>query len=213
MRIIESFEQARKQLIQERTRDAAKNLLPSVRPIFAGTKNGRLEMVGSSILLLVGGVRFVVTAAHILDNRKNTNLYIGGRAGARPALISADWNWKGTPAPNGVRRLDKIDCAFSQVPESIVRTLGAVEFLEPDRISHNRAPLANRVYMAMGYPLSRNRTLFDFRNRSISSNSWTYCTQAVNLPQLAAELGTIGNEHIFVGYGKYSRNEHGNRAN
>jgi hypothetical protein len=212
--MIETLDQAETRRVQECSVAGARAFQPSVRPIYANSAEDRKpQHIGSCLLLDIGGWPIVSTAAHIIDELKaEVALYVGGTKGTSPVPILGG-AIKTTTAPENNRRLDRLDCAFWQPPDSAVADMGSVEFLEPSRTSHNRAAAHDRMYTAMGYPVSRNKKGITPASRSISNKLSMYTGSVEELPALVAELGVSGDDHLFLRFGKYAFNADGTRVN
>jgi hypothetical protein len=77
--IIESFEQAERELVHEYTLQATVDFRKSVRPIYrSNLLDHRPEHVGSCVLLDIERSLVVATAAHITDSLARTALFVGG---------------------------------------------------------------------------------------------------------------------------------------
>lgn len=208
--MVQTLDEAVSARIHECTEAIAGEFRASVRPIYGSPNGLRPELIGSCLLLAVDGAKFVVTAAHVIDWTSSHALYVGGVVGTKPVQILG--KIKSTPEPPGGRCQDRFDCAFWQVPSSAERALGAVEFVDQSRLSDNKVSPTGRVYMAMGYRLSRNKGKVDNVARTIKTVIWKYSANVAELPELALALGVSGNEHFFLKYDKYSFNSGGLRV-
>jgi hypothetical protein len=197
--------------MHECTEAGADRFRASVRPIFASLYGLRPELIGSCVLLEVDGAKFAVTAAHIIDWVSSHALFVAGMVGTQPVQMLGDI--KSTPRSKGSRASDRFDFAFWQVSASAEKDLGAVDFLDQTRISRNRISTIGRLYMAMGYPLSKNRGKVDNVSRAIRIVLWKYSANVVELPELAMELGASGDEHFFLRFEKHSHDSRGTKVN
>jgi hypothetical protein len=159
------------------------------------------------VLLRIDGHPIFVTAAHVLDPlREGVELSVGGQPGTRPVPIEGGVIRMTTP-PQGNRLKDHVDTAFWKMPGKAVKPLGNVWFVDPFRISHNRAPVERRYYMAMGFAQSRNRKSIDNGRRGISNLISRYSGGVIEIPALAAELGVSGADHMFLNFEKRAQAE------
>ncbi len=183
-----------------------------VRPIYGAKPGGIPELIGSCVLLRLCGVRYGITAAHVIDQLSESHLYVAGIAGGEPVQILDEVVF--TQAPGDRRQDDHRDFAFYRIPENRFRLLGDASCVEVDDVSRNRASFDHRLYMALGYPISKNRgrRRINPRERSIISTSWRYVEGVTPMPKLAAELGISGELHFFQPYSKYSRDSSGKRV-
>jgi hypothetical protein len=159
------------------------------------------------MLLRIGGHPIFVTAAHVLDPlHEGVELSVGGSPGTRPVPIEGGVFRMTTP-PQGNRLKDHVDSAFWKMPDKAVTALGSVWFVDPFRLSHNRASVERRYYMAMGFAHSRNRKSVDNARRGIRNLISRYSGSVVEIPALAAELGVSGADHMFLNFEQRAQSE------
>jgi hypothetical protein len=97
-------------------------------------------------LLRIDGSAVMATAAHVLDPiSSGIPMFINGPVGTHPVEIKG--RIRATTLPPGGRDHDHVDSAFWKMPDEVVAALGGVRFVEPWRISQNRAPIERRYYM------------------------------------------------------------------
>ena len=207
---IETIDQSVFRHISECTEESAKHFQKSVRPIYASTDGNNPIPIGSCVLLLVDGQRYVVTAAHIIDWISDAALYVAGLVGQRLVQILGDVS--STRPPTGGRRKDRWDFAFWPISAEIASALGAVRFLDANEVSQNRATPNNRVYMAIGYPENKNKRKVDKPKRQIKTVLRKYSSNVLELPNLARELDISGDEHFFLRFEKRSQDSNGKRV-
>lgn len=210
MSLIESLDQAIRSRRHECSEAVTKQFHPSVRTIFASTETGNPEFVGSCILLNVLNTDYVVTAAHIIDWTNTHAIYVGGTVGTEPVQVAGDI--KATKSPEGLRTKDKFDFAFWKIPQDSADKLGEVAFLNSSRVSHNQLSTANRFYLAMGYPLARNKGNITYSTQSIKTSLSKYTSEVGENAALAKKLGVTGNEHFFLKFEKYSSTAEGKKV-
>ncbi|MHB1587912.1 MAG: hypothetical protein ACYCRH_12980 [Acidiferrobacteraceae bacterium] len=180
------------------TRQAERDFRASVRPVYGNSaSNPRPEHIGSCLLLEIDGVPLVVTAAHILDQRTQYTLYIAGRAGTRLVPLRGGVTVSTLKWEEG-RSSDHFDTAMWIPPDQAVKRLGAVTFLNDARISPIRQPSADRLYTALGLPVSRNKKAVDHVTRSISPRASMYTAPVDGMPELASPLRVTGCDHLFL---------------
>lgn len=214
-RMIETLEDAERRLLHERATRARRAFRRAVRPIYAVAGDGPnpiMQHIGSCILLSIDGHRVVATAAHVLDNRAHGLLSVGGVVGTHPVPI-VDGMLRTTTAPLGDRQRDANDCGFWLIPEAALATLGAVEFLDASRISHNRASSDHRYYMAMGYRRSRNKKTVNHRRKAIETRASTYSGSLLPIPEPAKKLGFLDGQHFFLHFDECAEDEAGAQVN
>ena len=179
MSIVESLDESIHRRRHECSQAVAKNFHSSVRAIFASTESGSPVFVGTCVLLSIQNAHYVVTAAHIIDWTSTHAIYLGGTVGTEPVQIVGDINAR--KSPKGQRTRDRFDFAFWKVPQASVEKLGDVTFLGSDRVSRNQAPVANRFYLAIGYPLARNKGNIADLTQSIKTSLSKYTGKSVTI--------------------------------
>ena len=193
-----------------RSAHAMQDFRQAVLPVYAAESRGpnpRLKHAGSAVLLRIDEHPILVTAAHVLEpRRQGVELSVRGSPGTHPVPI-AGGVIRATVPPQGNRLDDHLDSAFWKMPDDAVRALGNVWFVDPLRISHNRAPVESRYYMAMGFAQSRNRKSIDNARRGISNLISRYSGSVIEIPALAAKLGVSGVGHMFLSFEKRAQAE------
>ena len=208
--LIEPLDQAVRKRIYEVSDAAHQKFQSSVRPIFRALKGERLELFGSCLLLQVDGTKYIATAAHIADSIPESRLYVAGTENTQPVQIVG--TIYSTKAPSADRKRDKLDIAFAILSDDAAKRLGAVTFTNANAICHNQASPAHRRYMAIGYPISRNKGKINHQEHSMKLVSWRYVAGVSNIPALETELGVSGDYHFFQTYSKYSKDAEGNKV-
>jgi hypothetical protein len=207
---VQSLEELAQARIQECATRAVAELKSSVRPIY-GLEDGRLTYAGSCLLLDIDGKRILSTAAHVADNLAHSPLFVGGPVGTHPVQLQG--RFRGTTPPGGDRLKDHFDCAYCVLSGTDAAALGAVEFLDASRISHNRASTEGRVYTAFGYALSRNKNSIDHLTSSIANRLSMFTGHVVNVPALAAKLPRGGETHLMLKFDRHAYTADGERVN
>jgi hypothetical protein len=181
------------------TLQAERECRPSLRPIYRNNaRKPRLVHVASCLLLNIDGAPTICTAAHVADHSKEHDLYVGGVVGGHPIHIPQG-AFLSTPAPGGNRDADHFDYAFWQPPSlNAVARLGGVEFLNVSAIAADNELTQTRLYTSMGYARSRNKNKVNHTRKTIETRISMYSAHAEKMPELAAQLGITGAEHIFL---------------
>lgn len=179
----------------------------AVRPVYGVTQNGRPDQLGSSVLLEVDGIRYIVTAAHVIDANRETTLYVGGNDELIPLIAE----FKATEAPAGNRDHDHYDFAVATLPEAMLAGMDRLKFITPEEIVPQDIR-GDRTYLtALGYPNTKNKPP---RPDEVKVRAHLFSYSDFNRPSagLADELGVSGEDHLFIRHGKYSRDAAGNKA-
>lgn len=203
-----SVTEAARARLNECTHALTDKFLTSVRPVYRVRAVGQRlpEHIGSCVLLNIGGYKCVVTAAHVADNRESTALYMAG--GLYTELVQIVGDVHATPKPQGNRNKDPYDFAIWHLTDDVAATLGNAQYITEESICANRAKIDGRVYLALGYPVSKNKRL-NMAQSSIPPAPYSYTTNAKEDDVLAATLGVTGNDHFFLAREKRSRDAQG----
>jgi hypothetical protein len=189
------------EIVRERMDECVESLsakfLPAVRPIYGSTEQGLPNHIGTCTLLHIDDDRYLVTAAHVIDNNEYTSLYLGGAPGRDLIEIKADFLV--TSKPDNDRKKDPYDFAVWKLPQDVVTALGDVRYFEQAEIADNRILPAGRNYLALGYPNSKNKKL-NIWNKTVELVAWKYSALVKPNQQLAQKLGISGRDHLFLDF-------------
>jgi hypothetical protein len=138
---------------------------PSVRLLIVPDARGEPEAAGSCVLIWHRGVRYVVTAAHVVDYVSGRRLHVG----TATTFVPLPAPFLLTPPPVGQsREEDILDYAFRAVSEEEAAQLDGCQFLPASQIAERDIPQFTEPrtgYLALGYPLNR------FKHRPGSGHS------------------------------------------
>jgi hypothetical protein len=145
--VFQTIRLAVRHLMFEMSNAFAQEYREAVRPIFLEIGE-RAELIGSSVLMVVDGRHFVLTAAHVAREASNGTLLLGGTADMYnlPRFLHT------VPSDDGK---DLYDLAFAELDAERVAGLGKSRFLTPDEVDVDDLAAAGRIYSFIGWP---NRT-------------------------------------------------------
>lgn len=203
------FEPDLKSIFRERNNAlaaaAAGKFAAAVQPIYGASDRGEPDHIGSAVLLDVHGTKVLITAAHVIDNNSVTSLYVGG--GAELELIEAEFSI--TVAPSAIRRLDRHDIAFCELPSYLIEKLGGT-YIGLNDVAFHPPYEGGRLYTALGYPNSMNRVEWSTRKaKKIRPEMLQYTNPHRLDEEVAQNLPNGGADHIFLPYGQRWRDEDG----
>jgi hypothetical protein len=202
MALIKTVQDVMSERVKECLTLAKDKFGPAIRPIYASADARRPVHIGSSVLLKIDDIPYLLTAAHVIDWNKHCSLYIAGET--HLTEIKAEFGI--TQADN--RADDRYDFAFAVIPEPMAAKLGDVTYISDREISSMPAQTTGRVYAALGYPNSKNRKI-DHTKKHITTVIWPYAAAVLsdlNATALAKSLKIGGDEHVFVKFDeKHSR--------
>ncbi len=206
---IETLDDSTRNRRREVSESAAKRFHPSIRAILASEGGKKPRIIATCMLLRVDCRNYMVTAAHVVDELDDSALYVAGSVGSQPVQLIGVVHK--TAAPPQGRQKDKIDVAFWEIDEQKIPELGNVAFIEATQISHNRAPLKNRLYLAAGYPYSRNKRNVKNNTKSIKASLSKYTAALTEDSAIARDYGVSGEQHLFLKYHEYSETDSGEK--
>lgn len=205
MGIVKPIKQIVREKVNECTDAGAEQFILSIRPIYGSSAQGSPIHIGTCILLNVRQENYLLTAAHVIDENKYSSLYVGGETELE--LIEGDFLT--TRKPEGGRSNDRYDFAWTKLPKEFLAKLGKVEFIYEKDLAVNRANTNGRLYLALGYPNSKNKKV-DNRKKSVTPKYLKYSSIVKPNTALCQKLGISGNEHLFLDFdSKHSKNSDG----
>jgi hypothetical protein len=157
------------------------------------------------MLLNLGHENYLLTAAHIVDENKNTSLYVG--TGNELELIEGEFFI--TREPEGGRNNDHYDFAWTKLSTDFLSKLERVKFIYEKDFAINLGNHYERLFLALGYPNSKNKNV-NVPNKSVKPKFQKYSSIVKPNNDLCQKLGVSGNEHLFFEFdSKHSRNSDG----
>jgi len=145
-------------------------LTNTIIPIIGSDEDGEPCPVGSGILFGVGNERFLITAAHVLDENKLTTLYLPGES----ELVELAGPGRQSTPPKNNRLLDHLDAAYLHLSSDIVCRINKIYwFLPPQLVDMDDASVAGDHYMFTGYPHKAIVPLYGTRKISAQLHSYT----------------------------------------
>jgi hypothetical protein len=152
----------------------------------------------------VSGAQLIMTAAHVIDENGRASLYVGGER----RLVAIETEFITTRKPGGDRRKDRYDFAIAELPLEMITTMGKVKYLGEADICVPPVDPTGHLYLALGFPYSANKKV-NHVSRVVPNRIWPYAGLAFRNDELATKLGISGAHHIFIGFGKRSKDFRG----
>ncbi len=179
--------------VSDRIKGASEPLLPSVRPLMVPDEHGDPLPAGSAVLIWHRGKRYLVSAAHVLDEYEDREYYLGTES-----------DWVSIPGPFVVtkyREDDLMDFGFRLVEDELAEKLDGCHFLTANQIGEKDEPdfrPPNRSkYLAIGYPL--NRFEYRWRDQVTTPKNLSYLNTAAQL-KLYSDLGVTPKTHVLIDF-------------
>ncbi|MBJ6750976.1 trypsin-like peptidase domain-containing protein [Geomonas anaerohicana] len=207
MNLVKSYKEIVHEQIKNGAANAGKKYKNAIRPIYGSEENGKPVHIGTCVLVEIGGKRYLITAAHVVDESRLTSLYIGGTVGSKLLLIEGEFMC--TTKPKGDRDLDHYDFAWLELSQQQLKQLEGVSFVAEVDIASQRTDSEKRAYVVMGYPNTKNKEV-DFTNMSITPRFARYTATGKKKPKMYNKLKISGESHIVVEHKKRSVDSDGN---
>lgn len=151
---LREFDKAINRDIMDKIRVAECGLAQSVCPIYLIDYEGRISLIGSSILIRFGDSSFIVSASHVVHEKRNGTLFIVERKNSIP--LDFDFHTSSTEGYESGKP-DKIDFAFARLQYSLVSQFETYRFLDSTEIDPNFDPKSQKRYTFLGYPGTQNK--------------------------------------------------------
>lgn len=184
----------------------AEQFKSSIRPIYGSSINGVPIHIGTCVLIEVSKIKYVVSAAHVFDEKKYTSLYIA----ARSELELLTGEIFTTQEVDGKRRNDHFDFAWMQATSELLSNLDDVDFISENELASGQENPQGRLYLALGYPNSKNKKL-NVQQKTVTPKYLRYSSTVKPNASLCEKLNITGNEHLFLDFcSKQSKDSDGN---
>ena len=180
----------------------------TVHPLYLVDRNGRPAHCGTCFGLEIQGVKYLVSAAHVVDDI----LLKGGYVAGNGRLEALEGDFFLTKPPDGNRESDRYDFAWKRLTDADLRILGWTEFVNERDLCENRTHTVGRAYLAVGFPRSKNKKA-DPTTRKVRPKLQQYTAMGKEKQELFQSLGLTGEHHIAVEYENRSRDEGGMEVN
>lgn len=207
---IKTIKEIRPERICELANNAVTVFGKSVRPIYGLTSCGNPEPdhVGSCIALTLGGSRYLLTAAHVIDLNKKNTLYVG--TGEELHELSMEFHV--TLPPNGKRDSDHFDFAIGRLSDRDFPALDNIRFIPESQIDQSVGEQPSCVcYTAIGYPNSKNKKI-NKRRKSVLSKLITCTGVAKKNADVFQETNISSTTHVMFSWNaKYARDDSGRK--
>jgi hypothetical protein len=151
--------------------------------------------VGSCVLIEINQKKYILTAAHIVDEEY---LHVLGHK----ELIEISGSFCMRPQKD--RNKDHFDFAWSELSEHTIEDLGDVRFISNSDFLENTSE--NDIYIAKGYPRSKNKKINN-TNKTLPRVVMNCHLQKKECPKLLQEIKGTKNSHIFLHFDHKSKND------
>jgi hypothetical protein len=129
-----------------------------VRPILRADERGRAGFAGPAVPFKIEGMRFLFTAAHVLDDRDHAPYVFGRTVVGHTQLVDLEGERIDTVPPAEGREHDHIDAALLQLSDEAADAIASRHpFLGLHDLDVAGRSSAKDRYAFIGYPQSRFR--------------------------------------------------------
>lgn len=135
------------EILSREFQQAVDQLKGSVTPLFGASDRLEAKLVGSSVLLRLVDSVFLCTAKHVIDENRNSTLYVAGKI----ALV---------PFESNFQSVGEHDVAVARLTLEQVDQLSDYTPLEDGSIATQRQTQESRFIELVGFPETKNRTVY-----------------------------------------------------
>lgn len=141
--------------LDENLKAAECRIQGSICPIYVINARDNPKLLGSSVPFRIMQRAFLLTAAHVLDENKGTNLYVAGTE----KLVTLEGSSHRVRAPLGERQRDALDFGFIEVTGTSEERWSRYRFITPEDLDVDDAGSEHILYAFVGFPASKNKGL------------------------------------------------------
>ncbi|WP_186099586.1 hypothetical protein [Burkholderia gladioli] len=199
-----------KELIDYATSEAINKFAFAIYPIYAFVEENDPTLIGTCYAIEYKNRKFLVTAAHVIDNHKYATLALSASAG-EPIVIQGEFHIVDL---NGkIREDDPWDFAWHELTVGEAKNISCIP--ENDIETHGIPGVGVGLYVAIGFPVSKNKKIKpeDRRNRRLSPNRASYMNVQVDATEYFEERGMSAVTHIAIKRENRSVNSGGDEGN
>lgn len=209
MGIVKSMGEFVRERMNECTNAGAQQFISSIRPIYGSSENGNPIHIGTCLLMEIENHKYLLTAAHVIDENEYSSLYVGGKS--EVILIEGDFHC--TMRPEDGRDNDHYDFAWLQLSDQLIEKIGNACFAQETQLSYYNGQPEGRLYLALGYPNTKNKKI-NTPKKSIKPYYMKHASTVNQNEVLRRKLGVSGKDHLFLEYNsKHSKDEEGKIVN
>lgn len=187
---------------------AKDKFMKSILPIYGSSINGKPIHIGTSLYIQVDFQKLLLTAAHIVDELKITQLYVG----VNSKLLPLEGKFKVTPNVDGSREKDHYDFAYLLLNSDLLSSFKSIPAIDESMISNYDGNTIGRNFVAFGYPNSKNKQI-NLEKNTVQPKMMKYSSVTKESPSLCTNLGVSGEDHLFLDFdSKYSKDSSGRKV-
>jgi hypothetical protein len=153
-------------------------LLELTHPILGQGNDGKLDLVGSSLLIRAGQQQYVLTASHVIDSTEGSQLRIG--VGSDIHLLRGQISRIATTGATPGTKEDRADVAMIR-PDRPLSAEGSKSELSLSAIEFAATPDIRNPVVLLGYPCSKHRKAH--QGNSYEAESYALLAAEVDPPE------------------------------
>ena len=174
--------------------------MDSIRPIYGCNKKFDPYFIGSCVLIEVEGKKYLITAAHIIDDNDFTTLYSSGNGDKDILVELTSKKAIVTKAEGNNRDNDQLDFAILPLTTEMLKSIGNdVVFLNEKDFNLRKVPVERELHLAMGYPRSKNKKI-DKKRKKVTTNPLVYSSSLVIDNEILEFVGGSEKFNLLLDY-------------
>lgn len=186
------------QKIAAHAENESRKLLKHITAIYRVDASSNPEQFGTGVFLNVGDHYFLVTAAHVLDDNKDSTLYIpSNKSGVLVTLEGASFK---SIADGGDRNNDRTDVGVVMLKPDLVDEIRRGSFLPVAMADVDDIGKQGDIYIAMGYPAKKNEQV-DLAKKTFKRSPASYTANILPDEKLSA-IGVQRGSHLLLAFKK-----------
>jgi hypothetical protein len=158
---------------------AVERLSTCVTPIFDVNERGEAELLGSAVLIELGGSEFLCTANHVVEANAKSTLYIDGPS--KMEVLEGEFSVS-----------KEHDVAVLKLTDGQIKLLKKYSRLKADKIGSQTQILACKYVELVGFPETKIEKSTDKIRSPASSILWD--VRSLRLRQRERACGSAGNK-------------------
>ena len=186
------------QKIAAQAETESRKLLKYITAIYRVDAASNPEQFGTGVFLNVADQYFLVTAAHVLDDNKDSTLYIPSNKSGN--LVTLEGPSFKSIADGGDRNNDRTDVGVVVLKPELVNEIGRDSFLPVSMTDVDDTGKQGDIYIAMGYPAKKNEKV-DLVKNTFKRSPASYTANILPDEKLAA-IGVQRGSHLLLAFKK-----------
>jgi hypothetical protein len=198
------------QLIAEVRKEASRKFASAVTPIYAFVEDRDPVLIGTCFAIEYKNRKFLVTAAHVLDNHKLATLAAGSPSGE---FVTIEGHFHVTPPGDSGREDDPWDFAWHELTAEEAARLVCVP--ETDLETQSASEASQSLYVTIGFPVSKNKKIKPEhkRTRRLAPLPVMYINSGAEASPYFSTRGMSQETHIAIKRENRAFDENGQQEN